>query len=89
MKKKLTLYVEEAVIKRAKFQGLNISQFLETQLLRAIPVLELNNSLVQCPQCGVFTTDVSGKTRDDPDNPALSQSQTVCPQCGHKWWTYL
>ena len=40
MKKKLTLYVDQNVVKQAKAQGLNISQFLETQLLRVIPILE-------------------------------------------------
>lgn len=89
MKKKLTLFVEADIVKKAKEQGLNISQFLETQLSRIIPVLQENNAAVQCPECGTFTTNVTGETRDDPDNPLIEQTEAICPKCGHKWWTYL
>ena len=40
MKKKINLYIEEEVMKKAKEIGLNISQFCENALKQAIKALE-------------------------------------------------
>lgn len=89
MKKKLTLTVDDDLVKQAKKLDLNISDLVESNLRAFINILNTNNCVARCPRCAEFTVSVTGETRDDPKNPAATQSVTVCTKCGLKFWSYL
>lgn len=43
-----------------------------------------------CPNCGWPSNQITGKKRDDPNPESTAeQSETVCPKCGEKWWSFL